>query len=129
MSVQYLLVTAGVPAAVQVAAQQAASSYALTPGRFWGFVAIAFALAGVILGILTLARPGGRLGVGTGQRGAALTLLAGLIGAVGGLLVVATSGGSLGTGGGLAGGVVAIVLGMVGLVLGGLALTRSRRTS
>jgi hypothetical protein len=127
MSVQHLLVAAEVPAAVHVAAQQAVSSYALTSGRLWSFVAIGLGLIGVVVGGLALARPAGRLGINTGRLGAALALGAGLIGAVVGAVVVAASGGQLGTGGGLAGGVVGIALGLVGAVVGGLALARSRR--
>lgn len=129
MSVQHLLVTAGVPAAVHVAAQQAVSSYALTPGRLWSFVAIGIGLVGVVVGGLALARPAGRIGIETGRLGATLALAAGLVGAIGGAVVVATSGGQLGTGGGLAGGGVAVVLGLVGVTLGGLALVRARRAA
>lgn len=127
MFVQHLLVTAEVPATVHVAAQQAVSSYALTSGRLWGFVAIGLGLAGVVIGGLALARPAGRLGTQVGRLGAVLALGAGLVGAVVGAVVVATSGGQLGTGGGLAGGVVGVALGLAGVALGGLALARARR--
>lgn len=129
MSVHHLLVAAEVPAAVHVAAQQAVSSYALTPGRLWSFVAIGVGLVGVTIGGLALARPAGRLGIKTGRVGAVLALGAGLVGAVVGTVVVAASGGQLGTGGGLAGGVIAVALGLVGVALGGLALARARRTT
>ena len=91
MSVQHLLVAAEVPAAVHVAAQQAVSSYALTSGRLWSFVAIGLGLIGVVVGGLALARPAGRLGINTGRLGAALALGAGLIGAVVGGLALARS--------------------------------------
>ncbi|MFD2028843.1 DUF6223 family protein [Promicromonospora aerolata] len=129
MPVHHLLAGA-VPAVAHVTlAAQGADSYALTSGRLWSIVAIGLALVGVVIGGLTLARPGSRIGTDTGRLGAVLTLGAGLAGAVAGALVVATSGGQLGTGGGLAGGVIAIMIGLVGAAVGGLALARAGRST
>jgi len=75
-----------------------------------------------------LARSAGRIGTGTGRRGAIVALVLGPIGLVIGGLVVATAEGGLGTGHGLGGGILAMMVGLIGMALGGLALARSRRT-
>ena len=131
MSVRYLSVTAllgvfdlATPAAAQVLAQPAASSYGVTPERIWASAAALLALAGVIVGGLARARSAGR----NGRKGAIVALVAGLIAIVNGGLVVVTADGGLGTGNGIAGGYVALVLGLVAMVLGRLAQARSRRT-
>ena len=84
------------------------------------------ALAGVVVGGLTLARPAGR--ISNGSRGAILALLAGLTGMVIGGLVVAAAEGGPGTGYGIVGGFAALAIGLIATVLGWLALARSRRT-
>jgi hypothetical protein len=82
-----------------------------------------------VIGGLPLARSAGRIGTGTGRRGAIMALVLGPIGlAIGGMVVVTADGG-LGTGNGIAGGFVAVIVGLIGMALGGLALARSRRTA
>jgi len=85
-------------------------------------------LFGAVIGGLALARSAGRIGTGTGRRGAIVALVLAPIGLVVGGLVVATADGGFGTGHGLAGGIVAMIVGLIGTALGGLALSRSRRT-
>ena len=116
------------PAAAQVSDQPPAVGVnTLTPERIAASVAAMAGLIGALIGGLALARSAGRLGTGTGRRGAIVALVMGPIGLVVGGLVVATADGGLGTGNGLAGGVVAMVVGLTGMALGGLALARSRR--
>ena len=86
-------------------------------------------IVGVVIGGLALARSAGRIGTGTGRRGAIVALAAGPIGLVIGGLVVATADGGPGTGNGVVGGIVALVVGLIAMALGGLALARSRRTA
>lgn len=85
-------------------------------------------LAAVIVAVLALTRPAGRLGIANGSLGATVAVVAGLIAMALGGLVAATADGGLGTGNGLGGAYVALLLGLAGAVLGGRALTRSRRT-
>jgi hypothetical protein len=104
------------------------TSYGITSGRLVASSAAVAGLIGVVIGLLSLFRPAGRLGAASGSLGAFVTLGAGLIAAVvGGVKAITTSG--IGTGGGLAGAIVAIVLGLIAILLGGLALARSRRTA
>jgi hypothetical protein len=111
-------------AAAHLAAQPAAAdAYALTPGRLVGSVAALVALAGVIVGVLALAR---RAGNG-GRRAAGAALVSGLIGIAAGAIVVAAAQGGPGTGYGIVGGYVAMVIGLIATGLGGLAMTRTRR--
>jgi len=57
------------PAAGRVSAQSAAvDAYTLTTGRLLGTVAALVALAGVVVGGLTLARSAGRIGNGNRKR-------------------------------------------------------------
>jgi hypothetical protein len=115
-------------AAAQVPDQPAAvNPYTLTPERITASTAALVALVGAVIGALALARAAGRIGAGTGRRGATVALVMGPIGLVVGGLVVVTADGGLGTGNGIAGGVVAMIVGLVGMALGGLALARSRR--
>ncbi|GAA3774870.1 hypothetical protein GCM10022225_73390 [Plantactinospora mayteni] len=117
------------PSAAHASAQSAAvDAYTMTAGRLVGSVAALVALAGVVVGGLALARSAGRIGNGTGKRGAIVALAAGLTGMVGGGLVVAAAEGGPGTGYGIVGGFVALVIGLIATVLGWLALARSRRT-
>ncbi len=118
------------PAAAHVSAQSAAAdAYTLTPGRLVGTVAVLVALVGVVIGGLALARSAGRIGTGTGRRGAIVALGVGLISLLVGGLHAANAAGGFGTGNGLAGAIVAMVVGLVGMVLGGLAMARSRRAT
>ncbi|MGY4907368.1 DUF6223 family protein [Streptomyces sp. 900116325] len=117
------------PAAAHASVQSAAASVSgPTPERIWAATAALLALGGVVIGGLALARSAGRIGNGTGGRGAIAALVAGLIAVVNGGLVVVTADGGLGTGNGIAGGYVAMLVGLIGTALGGLALTRTRRT-
>ncbi|PYQ94947.1 MAG: hypothetical protein DMF94_21230 [Acidobacteria bacterium] len=117
------------PAAAYASVQQAAASVpTLTPGRIVASTAAVMGLFGAVIGGLALARSAGRIGTGTGRRGAIVALVLAPIGLVVGGLVVATADGGFGTGHGLAGGIVAMIVGLIGTALGGLALSRSRRT-
>jgi len=105
----------------------ATTVYGLTPRRLWATAAAALALAGVVIGGLALARPGGRFRAASGRLGAIVALVAGLIAAVNGALNLAVANGGPGTGNGVVGGAAAFVLGLIALALGGLALARCRR--
>lgn len=107
----------------------AVSPYTMTPERFAASMAALAALIGAVVGGLALARARGRIGRGTGRRGAIAALVLGPLGLIVGGLVVVTADGGLGTGNGLGGGVVAMVIGAIGIALGGLALSRGRRTA
>lgn len=116
------------PAAAHLATEpNTVDAYSLTTGRLVGTVGALVALAGVIIGGLALARPGSRIGTGSGHRGATMALVAGLIGLIVGGLVVAAAEGGPGTGYGIVGGFAALAAGLIAVVLGGLALVRSRR--
>lgn len=118
------------PAVAQVSDQPpSVTVYTLTPERIAASGAAIVALIGAVIGGLALARSTRRVGIGTGRRGAIVSLVMGPIGLVIGGLVVATADGGLGTGNGIAGGVVAMVVGLIGMAFGGLALVRSRRTA
>jgi hypothetical protein len=118
------------PAAAYAWAQpDAVTNYTMTPKRMVASTAVLVGLVGAVVGGLALARSAGRIGNGTGRRGAIVALVLGPIGLVVGGLVVATAEGGLGTGNGLGGGVVAMMVGLIGMTLGGLALARSRRTT
>jgi hypothetical protein len=104
----------------------AVDAYTLTTGRLVGTVAALLALAGVVIGVLTLVRPTSR--TGNSKRRAVFALGAGLAGmAIGGVVVAAAEGGP-GTGYGIVGGFAALAIGLVATILGWLALTRSRHT-
>lgn len=113
------------PAAHTLVQQAAVDTYTLTTGRVVGTVAALLALAGVIIGGLSLARSARR--IGTGRRGAIVALVAGLTGMVIGAYVVAAAEGGPGTGYGIVGGFAALAVGLIATVLGWLALARSRR--
>ncbi|MGP3920216.1 DUF6223 family protein [Nonomuraea sp. 10N515B] len=99
--------------------------YALTSGRLVPTVVALIALAGVVVGGLALARPGGRFGQSRTAANAALT--AGLVSVAGGGVWAATTAGTgFGTGNGFAGALVAVMLGLVSLALGGLVRARAR---
>ncbi|MFJ8013749.1 DUF6223 family protein [Streptomyces sp. NPDC096339] len=125
MSVRYVLAA---PAAAHASLQPiAADAYELTSGRMVGTGAALVALAGVVVGVLSLARSAGRIGNG-GRRGAIAALVSGLVGMVVGAVNLAVADGGPGTGNGVVGGAVALVLGLIAAILGRLALVRSRRT-
>ncbi|MFJ2898991.1 DUF6223 family protein [Streptomyces sp. NPDC087218] len=139
MSVRYVLATgtgalfggAGLaaPAAAHASVQPiAVDAYDLTAGRLVGTVAALVALAGVVIGVLALARSAGRIGNGNGKKGAQAALVAGLIGIVVGAVNLAVADGGPGTGNGVIGGALALLLGPIAAVLGRLARVRSRRT-
>jgi hypothetical protein len=107
----------------------AVNVYTLTPERIAASAAALVGLIGAVIGGLALARSAGRIGTGSGRRGAIVALVLGPIGLVVGGLVVATADGGLGTGNGLGGGNVAMTVGLIDMALGGLALARSRRTA
>lgn len=118
------------PAAAEVSVEPASvDAYSVTPERIAASLAALVGLIGAVIGGLAVARSAGRIGTGTGRRGAVVALVLGPIGLVIGGLVVATADGGLGTGNGLAGGIVAMMVGLIGMILGGLALARSRRTT
>jgi hypothetical protein len=118
------------PAAAQGSVQPVdVTAHTVTPKRIVASGAAVTGLIGAVIGGLALARSAGRIGVGSGRRGAIVALVMGPIGFVVGGLVVITADGGLGTGNGLAGGVVAMMVGLIGMALGGLALARSRRTT
>ncbi|MEU9042541.1 MULTISPECIES: DUF6223 family protein [unclassified Kitasatospora] len=124
MSVRYVLAA---PAAAYASVQPfATGAHDLTAGRLVGATAAVVSLVGVAVGALALARAAGRIGTGSGTRGAVVAQVAGLLGmAVGGFTLAVADGGP-GTGNGVLGGAVGLVLGLIGAVLGRLALARSR---
>jgi len=110
-------------------AEPAASVYTITPGRLGAIIAGLLGLTGLVIGGLSLIRPTGRFGTGSGPRGAIVALAAGLVGVILGALVVATSDAGIGTGNGRAGAYVALAVGTAAMILGGFALARSRRST
>ena len=124
---------AGLVHAVLVAAHvsdpAATTVYGPTPRRLWAATVAALSLAGVAIGGLALARPGGRFGIASGPLGAILALAAGVIGAINGGLNLAVASGGPGTGNGVVGAAAAVVLGLIAVAIGGLALSRSRRAA
>lgn len=107
----------------------ATTVHGLTSRRLWATTAAGLALAGVAIGGLALARPGGRFSVISGRLGASVALLAGLLAAVNGGLNLAIAEGGPGTGNGVVGAAAALVLGLIAMVIGGLARTRARSLS
>ena len=99
LQVTYVLAAALVGAvglAAQVSDQPpAVRVYTLTPERIVATVATVVGLIGAVIGGLALARSAGRIGVGSGRRGAIVALLMGPIGLVIGGVVVATADGGL----------------------------------
>jgi hypothetical protein len=95
----------------------------LTLDRAVATVAALVALAGAIVGGITLARSTGS-GV---TRRPFVALAAGVAGTLVGILVLATADGGPGTGNGVVGGYAAVMFGLIAVLLGGLALRRSRR--
>src|SRR5690348_7935176 len=109
--------------AAHVSEPAATTVNGLTVRRFWATAVAVVALAGVVIGGLSLARPA------AGRFGAIVALVAGLIAMVNGGLNLAVATGGPGTGNGVVGGAAAFVLGLIALVLGGLALARCRRST
>lgn len=117
------------PAAAHASVQPVAASVTdFSLGRLGATTGGLLGLAAVVIAVLALTRPAGRLGIANGSLGAAVAVGAGLIAMALGGLVAATADGGLGTGNGLGGAYVALLLGLTGTALGGRALTRSRRT-
>ncbi|WP_328972471.1 DUF6223 family protein [Streptomyces sp. NBC_00239] len=117
------------PAAAHASADPvAASVYDFGLGRLGATTGGLLGLAAVVIAVLALARPAGRLGTANGLLGAVTAMAVGLIGIALGGLVAATADGGLGTGNGLGGAYVALLLGLIGTALGGRAASRSRRT-
>ncbi|THA78706.1 DUF6223 family protein [Streptomyces sp. A0592] len=118
------------PAAAHTSVQPVAAGVTdFSLGRLGATTGGLLGLAAVVIAVLALTRPAGRLGIANGSLGATAAIVAGLIAMALGGLVAATADGGLGTGNGLGGAYVALLLGLIGTALGGRALTRSRRTS
>ncbi|AVH60676.1 MULTISPECIES: DUF6223 family protein [Streptomyces] len=118
------------PVAAHASVQPVAASFHdFSLGRLGASTGALVGLAGVVIAVLALARPAGRLGTAHGSFGAMAAMVAGLISMALGGLVAATADGGIGTGNGLGGAYVAMLVGLIGTALGGLALTKSRRTS
>jgi hypothetical protein len=114
----------GVLVVAHVSEPAATTVYGPTARRLWATTVALLALAGLVIGGLALARPGGRFGAVSGRIGAIAALLAGLIAVVNGWLLLAIANGGPGTGNGVVGAAAALVLGLIAVVLGGLALAR-----
>ncbi|MGC4868643.1 DUF6223 family protein [Micromonospora sp. DT53] len=97
----------------------------LTGDRIVATAAAVVALAGAIIGGLSLGRPTG----GSRKRRSAAALIAGVTGVLVGGLVVITADGGPGTGNGIVGGYAALVLGLLAALLSGLAFARTRRAA
>ncbi|MCX5585579.1 DUF6223 family protein [Streptomyces erythrochromogenes] len=116
------------PAAAHASVQPVAAGVTdFSLGRLGATTGGLLGLAAVVIAVLAMTRPAGRLGIANGSLGATAAMVAGLIAMALGGLVAATADGGLGTGNGLGGAYVALLLGLAGTVLGGRALTRSRR--
>ncbi|MFD7399363.1 DUF6223 family protein [Streptomyces virginiae] len=117
------------PAAAHTSVQPVAASVTdFSLGRLGATTGGLLGLAAVVIAVLALTRPAGRLGIVSGSFGAPAAVGSGLIAMALGGLVAATADGGLGTGNGLGGAYVALLLGLIGTVLGWRALSRSRRT-
>jgi len=95
----------------------------LTLDRAVATAAVLVALAGAIVGGLTLARSAGS----HVTRRSFVAMAAGVVGTLVGILVLATADGGPGTGNGVVGGYAGVMFGLIAVLLGGLALLRSRR--
>ncbi|MET9667979.1 DUF6223 family protein [Streptomyces sp. NPDC006475] len=117
------------PAAAHPSGQPVAASVTdVSLGRLGATTGGLLGLAAVVIAVLALTRPAGRLGTANGSLGAAMAVAVGVTGMALGGLVAATADGGLGTGNGLGGAYVALLLGLTGTSLGGQAVMRSRRT-
>src|SRR5688572_7988101 len=63
--------------AAHVADPAAITVHGLTPRRLWATTIAVLGLAGVVVGVLALARPAGRFGTASGRLGAILASVAG----------------------------------------------------
>lgn len=106
------------------ATAQGAVGYGMTSGRAAALLPVAVGLISVVIGGLAL-RSAWR--IGSGKRGAILTLIVGSVGMLLSILHLVRSSGGIGTGSGKLGAIVALVLGAIGAALGWMALARSRR--
>ncbi|WP_079911021.1 DUF6223 family protein [Paenibacillus sp. 32352] len=103
--------------------------YGFTTGRLWAAMDALVGLISAIIGGLSLARSAGRIGNGSGRRGAIVAIVMAVVVIVYAGLHLTNFTGDFGTGSGKAGAIVAIVMGLTGVVLAGLTLARTRRTS
>ncbi|MFF4266315.1 DUF6223 family protein [Streptomyces virginiae] len=117
------------PAAAHASLQPLAASVTdFSPGRLVAATGGLLGLAALIIAVLALKRPAGRLGTANGSLGATVAVVGGLIAMALGGLVAATADSGIGTGNGRGGAYVALLLGLAGTALGGRAWNRSRRT-
>nr|WSW68258.1 DUF6223 family protein [Streptomyces sp. NBC_00995] len=117
------------PAAAHASVQPVAAGVSdFSLGRLVAAAGGLLGLAAVVIAVLALTRPAGRLGIANGTLGAKAAVSAGLVAMALGALVAATADGGVGTGNGLGGAFVALLLGLAGTVLGGRALVRAHRT-
>lgn len=115
--------------AAHVSEPAATTVHGPTTRRLWATAAVLLALAGVVIGGLSLARAANRIGTVSSRRRAIAALAAGAIASINGGVNLAVANGGPGSGNGVIGGAAALVLGLVATTLGGLALTRSGRTT
>uniref|UniRef100_A0AAU2JZJ7 DUF6223 family protein n=1 Tax=Streptomyces sp. NBC_00049 TaxID=2903617 RepID=A0AAU2JZJ7_9ACTN len=117
------------PAAAHASVQPVAAGVTdFSLGRLGATTGGLLGLLAVVVAVLALTRPAGRLGTAEGSLGATAAMVLGLLGMTLGGLVAATADGGLGTGNGLGGAYVALLLGLAGAALGGRAWNRSRHT-
>lgn len=117
------------PAAAHASVQPVAAGVTdFSLGRLGATTGGLLGLAAVVIAVLALTRPAGRLGMANGSLAATAAVGAGLVATALGALVAATADGGLGTGNGLGGAYVALLLGLTGAALGGRALIRIRDT-
>ncbi|PZT70378.1 hypothetical protein DN402_33965 [Streptomyces sp. SW4] len=98
-------------------------------GRTGANLALGVGALGLVLGRLSLASGGRRLGTGSARAGGIAAIAAGAVGTLLAVLHLATASGGPGTGNGLVGAVVAVPLGLGAVLLGRRALTVRRRAS
>ncbi|WP_329203901.1 DUF6223 family protein [Streptomyces sp. NBC_00683] len=116
------------PAAARASVQPVAASVTdFSLGRLGATTGGLLGLVAVVIAVLALTRPTGRLGTANGSLGATAAVVAGLLAMALGALVAATADAGLGTGNGSLGAYVALLLGLTGTALGGRALTLARR--
>ena len=130
LAVVALAVFAGLVYAVlivaHVAQPAAVTVQGLTGRRLWATISAVLALTGLIIGGVTLSRPGS---VTSRRPGAIVAVVVGLVAAGSGGLNLVMANGGPGTGNGVVGGAAAFVLGLIAIALGALALGRSRRVA
>ncbi|MFE9483688.1 DUF6223 family protein [Streptomyces spororaveus] len=117
------------PAAAHASIRPVAASVTdFSLGRLGATTGGLLGLAAVVIAVLALKRPAGRLGIANRSLGPTLAVVMGLIAVALGGLVAATADSGIGTGNGRGGAYVALLLGLAGTALGGRAWNRSRRT-